>query len=63
MTHAPLVTVRDHALILDRYRALGFRPSPVSYHPWGTVTATAAALNGSPSWNSTPLRRRNAQTR
>ena len=37
----PLVTVRDHALILDRYRALGFRPSPASRHPWGTVTALA----------------------
>lgn len=37
----PLVTVRDHAPILDRYRALGFRPSPVSHHPWGTATALA----------------------
>ena len=37
----PLVTVRDHGLILSRYRALGFRPSPASHHPWGTVTALA----------------------
>jgi len=33
----PVVTVRDHAAVLDRYRAIGFSPSPVSYHPWGTV--------------------------
>lgn len=33
----PVVTVRDHAAALKRYRAIGFAPSPVSYHPWGTV--------------------------
>lgn len=33
----PVVTVRDHAAVLDQYRAIGFSPSPVSYHPWGTV--------------------------
>ena len=33
----PVVTVRDHAAVLERYRAIGFSPSPVSYHPWGTV--------------------------
>jgi hypothetical protein len=33
----PVVTVRDHAAVLARYRAIGFSPSPVSYHPWGTV--------------------------
>lgn len=35
----PLVTVRDHTRILDNYRKLGFNLSPVSYHPWGTVTS------------------------
>lgn len=33
----PVVTVRDHAATLRRYRAIGFSPSPVSYHPWGTL--------------------------
>jgi len=33
----PVVTVRDHAAALKQYRAMGFNPSPVSYHPWGTV--------------------------
>jgi len=33
----PVVTVRDHAAVLQQYRAIGFNPSPVSYHPWGTV--------------------------
>lgn len=33
----PVVTVRDHAAAVARYRALGFSPSPISYHPWGTV--------------------------
>lgn len=33
----PVVTVRDHASVLNQYRAIGFSPSPVSYHPWGTV--------------------------
>lgn len=35
----PLVSVRDHAMALENYRCLGFAPSPVSYHPWGTVTS------------------------
>ncbi|WP_295515759.1 VOC family protein [uncultured Pseudomonas sp.] len=35
----PLVSVRDHAAALANYRRLGFAPSPVSYHPWGTVTS------------------------
>ena len=35
----PLVSVRDHAKALAAYRRLGFSPSPVSYHPWGTVTS------------------------
>lgn len=34
----PLVTVRDHPQTLELYRKMGFEPSPVSYHPWGTVT-------------------------
>lgn len=33
----PVVTVRNHPACLERYRAIGFSPSPVSYHPWGTV--------------------------
>jgi len=33
----PVVTVREHAAVLQQYRAIGFSPSPVSYHPWGTV--------------------------
>jgi len=33
----PVVTVRDHAAVLQQYRAIGFNPSPLSYHPWGTV--------------------------
>ena len=33
----PVVTVRDHAAVLERYRSIGFSPSPLSYHPWGTV--------------------------
>lgn len=33
----PVVTVRDHKAALEQYRAIGFSPSPVSYHPWGTV--------------------------
>lgn len=35
----PLVSVRDHAAALANYRRLGFAPSPISYHPWGTVTS------------------------
>ena len=35
----PLVTVRDHAAALELYRRMGFAPSPVSYHPWGSVTS------------------------
>jgi hypothetical protein len=34
----PLVTVRNHPQTLELYRKMGFAPSPVSYHPWGTVT-------------------------
>lgn len=35
----PLVTVHDHPRRLTHYRRMGFAPSPVSYHPWGTVTS------------------------
>lgn len=35
----PLVTVRNHAEALELYRKMGFAPSPVSYHPWGSVTS------------------------
>ena len=35
----PLVTVKDHAQALEQFKALGFSPSPISYHPWGTVTS------------------------
>ncbi|WJV54396.1 VOC family protein [Prodigiosinella aquatilis] len=33
-----LVTVNHYEQALDNYRKMGFSPSPVSYHPWGTVT-------------------------
>lgn len=35
----PLVTVADHDAVLERYRRMGFAPSPMSRHPWGTATA------------------------
>lgn len=35
----PLVTVRNHAEALELYRKMGFAPSPISYHPWGSVTS------------------------
>lgn len=35
----PLVTVRDHEAVLEAYRKMGFRHSPVSLHPWGTATS------------------------
>lgn len=35
----PLVTVRDFPRLLEHYRQLGFSPSPVGYHPWGTATS------------------------
>ncbi|WP_300725527.1 VOC family protein [Pseudomonas sp.] len=35
----PLVTVRNHAEALELYRRMGFTPSPISYHPWGSVTS------------------------
>ncbi|SFW51893.1 VOC family protein [Pseudomonas sp. NFACC10-1] len=35
----PLVTVRNHSEALELYRKMGFAPSPVSRHPWGSVTS------------------------
>ncbi|VVE39374.1 VOC family protein [Pandoraea horticolens] len=35
----PLVTVHDHPRRLTHYERMGFSPSPVSYHPWGTLTS------------------------
>jgi hypothetical protein len=35
----PLVTVRDRARALEAFGRLGFAPTPVTYHPWGTWTA------------------------
>ena len=35
----PLVTVKNHAQALQNYVRMGFSPSLVSYHPWGTVTS------------------------
>jgi catechol 2,3-dioxygenase-like lactoylglutathione lyase family enzyme len=33
----PLVTVRDLDAVAARYSALGFDPTPLGRHPWGTV--------------------------
>jgi hypothetical protein len=33
----PLVTVRDIEAVASRYAALGFAPTPLGRHPWGTV--------------------------
>ena len=33
----PVVSVRHHPEAVDRYRRLGFSPSPISYPPWGSV--------------------------
>lgn len=35
----PVVTVRNFDRVREQYRQLGFAPSPVGYHPWGTVMA------------------------
>lgn len=32
----PLITVRDLEAVGRRYEALGFDPTPVGHHPWGT---------------------------
>ncbi|EKS9795331.1 MULTISPECIES: VOC family protein [Burkholderia] len=33
----PVVSVRDHPKAVEQYKRLGFAPSPISYHPWGSV--------------------------
>lgn len=33
----PVVAVKDFEQTIKAYKSLGFSPSPVSYHPWGTV--------------------------
>lgn len=35
----PLVTVRDRERALVMFKQLGFAPTPVTFHPWGTWTA------------------------
>lgn len=41
----PVVTVRHHADVLAQYRAIGFSPSPLSHHPWGTVLSLMVLRN------------------
>jgi hypothetical protein len=33
----PVVSVRNHPEAVEKYKRLGFSPSPISYHPWGSV--------------------------
>ena len=33
----PVVSVRNHPEAVEKYIRLGFSPSPISYHPWGSV--------------------------
>lgn len=33
----PVVSVRNHPKAVEQYKCLGFAPSPISYHPWGSV--------------------------
>ncbi|MFT4064113.1 VOC family protein [Paraburkholderia sp.] len=33
----PVVSVRNHPAAVEKYKRLGFSPSPISYHPWGSV--------------------------
>jgi len=33
----PVVSVRNHPEAVEKYVRLGFSPSPISYHPWGSV--------------------------
>jgi len=33
----PIVSVRNHPEAVRKYIKLGFSPSPLSYHPWGSV--------------------------
>ncbi|WP_213309176.1 VOC family protein [Paraburkholderia sacchari] len=33
----PVVSVRNHPQAVEKFKLLGFAPSPISYHPWGSV--------------------------
>jgi Glyoxalase-like domain len=33
----PVVSVRNYPEAVEKYKRLGFSPSPISYHPWGSV--------------------------
>jgi hypothetical protein len=33
----PVVSVRNHPEAVDNFIRLGFSPSPITYHPWGSV--------------------------
>jgi hypothetical protein len=33
----PVVSVRTPPEAVEKYKRLGFSPSPISYHPWGSV--------------------------
>jgi hypothetical protein len=33
----PVVSVRNHPEAVEKFKRLGFSPSPISYHPWGSV--------------------------
>ena len=33
----PLVSVHDIGAVAARYQAIGFDPTPLGRHPWGTV--------------------------
>jgi hypothetical protein len=33
----PVVSVRNHPEAVEKFKLLGFSPSPISYHPWGSV--------------------------
>ncbi|WP_341313578.1 VOC family protein [Paraburkholderia sp. IMGN_8] len=33
----PVVSVRNHPEAVEKFIRLGFSPSPISYHPWGSV--------------------------
>jgi hypothetical protein len=33
----PVISVRNHPEAVEKFIRLGFSPSPISYHPWGSV--------------------------
>ena len=33
----PVISVRNHPEAVEKFIRLGFSPSPLSYHPWGSV--------------------------